>query len=57
MAEHCGRSEELGATISGQGMKGLEADGLSGLRVGDRLQGGIVSNWERRGHPRWSSWS
>lgn len=50
MAEHCGRSGGLGATISGRGTKGLEVDGLSGLRVGDRLQGGTVSKWERKGH-------
>ena len=40
MAEHCGRLERLGDTISGRGTKGLEAGGPSNPRVGNRFQGG-----------------
>ena len=40
MAEHRGRSEKLGATISDRETKGLEAEGPSNPRVGNRFQGG-----------------
>ena len=40
VAEHRGRSEELGVTISGRETKGLEAGGPSNLRARSRFQGG-----------------